>query len=191
MKVSFALLTTNEIHNYSRKVAFDINKKYRTGFYAAQLPPHISLKQPFEISDINEVEKYMEEFAESIEPFEISIPRLNYWVSEEVGSIYLEVEESQILRDLHNRLNKELKVRFGNTSAMFDGDEYRFHLTIALGGKCPKEVYEEFYREVVEKEVNFKYTAKEIVMFYFDNDNYELGTSMTYKRLLLGKGNNK
>lgn len=187
MRASFALLVNNEIHNYVRSIAYDINKEFGTGFFASHLPPHISLKQPFDISDIRKVEEYFDELAKSINPFEINIPRLKYWISEEVGSLFLEVEESSNLRNLHNRINKELRESFENTSALFDGDDYRFHLTIALGGKSPKESYKHFYEKVIEKEVDIKYTAKEIVMFYFEDDNYGIGTFMTYKTLPLGQ----
>jgi len=185
MKATFALLVDNKIHNYVRKLAYRINKEYKTGFFGAQLPPHISLKQPFHIDDIEEVEEYFDSLAKSILPFEIFIPKVSVWNLGTTGCIFLEVEETSTLRNLHNRINKELSERFENTEAMFDGGDYRFHVTIALGEK-PPEVYESFYEKLKAKVINLRYIAKEIVMFYYDDDNYSIGSFITYKILPLG-----
>lgn len=53
MKATFALLANAEIHNLVRKLAWDNHQKYHTGIDVCRLPPHISLKQPFDISDLN------------------------------------------------------------------------------------------------------------------------------------------
>ena len=72
MKAVFALLTNTEIHNLVRKLSWDIHQKYRTGIEVCRLPPHISLKQPFDISDLELLVKYMAELAGSITPWEFN-----------------------------------------------------------------------------------------------------------------------
>ena len=39
----------------------------------------------------------------------------------EFGILWLAVQETEVLRQLHNRLNQELAQRFGNTQANYDG----------------------------------------------------------------------
>lgn len=51
MKAAFALLADTETHNLVRKLSWDIHRKYHTGIDICRLPPHVSLKQPFDISD--------------------------------------------------------------------------------------------------------------------------------------------
>jgi hypothetical protein len=70
MKATFALLANTEIHNLVRKLSWDIHRKYHTGLDVCRLPPHISLKQPFEISALEPLAEYMNELAKSIVPFE-------------------------------------------------------------------------------------------------------------------------
>jgi len=184
MKATFALLTDNCVYNYMRRVAYAINDEFQVGFYGAQLPAHISLKQPFIIDDIYQVEEYFDYLALSIKPVEINIAGLNCWVSDLMGSISLKVQETVQLRSLHNRINSELAGRFTNTAAFHDGEGYRFHATIALGGSAPKEVYQEFY-DRIDKNVSFSFTANELAMFYYDDDSYRLGSFITYKKAYL------
>ena len=138
MKATFALLVDYNIHNFIRKLAVDIHSKYQTGFLASLLPPHVSLKQPFEASSLSKLEAYFDQLAETIEPFEIILTHLDLSIASfddnELGILWLDVLETQTLRDLHNRVNRELAERFEHTEAAHDGTEYHFHATIELGG---------------------------------------------------------
>lgn len=73
MKACFALLVDNKIHNYSRKLAFDFDIKYNTGFISARLPQHITLGPAFDVKNLEEVEKYFDYLAESIKPFKVLV----------------------------------------------------------------------------------------------------------------------
>jgi len=75
MKATFAFLSDNETHNLVRKLSWDIHQKYRTGIDVCRLPPHISLKQPFDVSDLDLLSGYMAELARSIEPFNLMAER--------------------------------------------------------------------------------------------------------------------
>ena len=130
MKATFALLANNELHNLVRKLSWDIHEKYRTGIDVARLPPHISLKQPFDISYLNRLEEYMFDLAGTIPPFEVNLTGLeliNVTIDGfETGILWLNVQETELLRQLHNWVNEELTSRFGTVSAVFDGEQYHF-----------------------------------------------------------------
>ena len=68
MKVCFALIVDMKMHNYARKLAFEINEKYDTGFIAARLPQHITLGPVFEVEDIKAVEEYFDFIVDKIAP---------------------------------------------------------------------------------------------------------------------------
>jgi len=190
MKTALALLADHNVHNFIRKLAVDIHSKYRTGFLASLLPPHVSLKQPFQVSSLSKLEAYFDQLAETIQPFEITLTRLELIVSpfndDELGILWLDVQENQLLRDLHNRINRELSERFENTYAPFDGPNYHFHATVELGGQ-PVEVYRRIYAEYEHIEVNLRFTAREIAMFYYGDFSGGPGTFVTYKVLPVGK----
>ena len=76
MKAAFALLVDHEVHNIVRKLAVEVHQNYRVGLAGSQLPPHVSLKQPFLISDLRAVETYFDQLAGSIEPVVLTFPRI-------------------------------------------------------------------------------------------------------------------
>jgi 2'-5' RNA ligase len=189
MKSAFALLVDTTVHNFMRRLAVDINERYRTGFKAAVLPPHISLKQPFQISSLAAVEAYFDQLAQSVEPFEITLTHLELQIVSlddgEQGVLWLAVREDHALRSLHRRINLELAGRFENTQAPFDGPAYRFHATLAVGGQ-PVDVYRQIYAEYGPVRANLTYTARELAMYYTEGDSHA-AEGFVYKILPLGK----
>jgi 2'-5' RNA ligase len=190
MKATFALLANNEIHNLVRKLSWDIHQKYRTGIDVTRVPPHISLKRPFNILDLNLLGKYMTELAGNIPPLEVKLTKLELIDATieglDTGILWLNVEETEILRQLHNRVNQELTMRFGNVQAPFDGLEYHFHMTVAIGNQ-PIETYQKIRDEFSARLTNLQYTVQEIVMFVYDETYLINSGYMTYMILPIGK----
>jgi 2'-5' RNA ligase len=190
MKAAFALLANTEVHNLVRKLAWDIHEKYHTGTIDSRLPPHISLKQPFVISNLDLLEEYMDELAKSITPFEVNITEIQIrsipFEGIEFGLLWIDVQEADDLRQLHDRLNKELSQRFGNTRADFDGAAYHFHLTVMIGGQ-PVDMYRKFYNGLSETKVNLQFTVSELAMFVYDEPMRPQGEYLTYKILPIGR----
>ena len=159
MKATFALLADREVHNFVRKLNWDIHHKYGIGLDIARLPPHISLKQPFDVSDLDALEGYMGELAGSTPPFEVHLTQLQLIRTEiehvETGILWLDVQETASLRELHLKLNRELAARFENTQAAFDGAEYHFHMSIAIGGQ-PWEVYQRAFEDHAATPANWR-----------------------------------
>jgi len=122
-----------------RKLAWACHTAIRTGTTHCRLPPHISLKQPFRVPDTAAAEHYMSDLARSIQPFEVRLTEVQVkpllHEGADAGILLLAVAESEILRGLHERVNRELRERFGNTDAPYDGPDYVFHMTIVLGGQ--------------------------------------------------------
>ena len=190
MKATFALLADNQIHNLVRKLSWDIHQKYRTGIDVCRLPPHISLKQTFDIKDLDSLSDYMAELAESIKPFQAQLTHLELIDATidglESGILWLNVEETNFLRELHNRLNEELTARFGNVPAEYDGADYHFHMSVSIGGQ-PIEIYPKILDEFKEWLVDLPCMVRDLVMFVYDERSDVNAGYMTYKILPLGK----
>lgn len=188
MKATFALLADSETHNLVRKLSWDIHQKYRTGIDVCRLPPHISLKQPFDISDLDVLSEYMTELAQGLEPFEMLLTHLELVETTmdglHTGILWLNVQETEFLRGLHERVNHELTARFGNVPAEFDGADYHFHMTVAIGGQ-PIETYREILDEFKDRLVNLACTVQEMVMFAYDERTAVNAGYMTYRILPL------
>lgn len=190
MKATFALLADNQIHNLVRRLAWDIHQKYRTGIDVCRLPPHISLKQPFDISDLDTLAEWMTELADSLEPFPMLLTHLELIETTidglRTGILWLNVQETEFLRKLHERLNRELTARFGNVSAEFDGADYHFHLTVAIGGQ-PIETYRQILDEFEVRLVSLPCTIRAMAMFVYDERTAVNAGYMTYRILSLGE----
>ena len=189
MRAGFAVLANLEAFNLVRKLAWNVHFQYRTGTIDARLPPHISLKQPFAIADLNAVEEYMDELAQAIAPFEVELTRLELrsiiHQGRDYGLLWIAVQENPTLRALHNTLNHELSQRFDDTRADFDGPEYLFHMTVMMGGQAT-DVYRAAFAEIADKEVNLRYIVRELAMFVYDEPMGPHGEYLTYKILPIG-----
>jgi 2'-5' RNA ligase len=189
MKAGFALLANHVIHNVVRKLSWEIHQKYDRGTRHASLPPHVSLKQPFTIHHLPVLEEYMAELAGSIQPFEVTLTELQVIPVSAAGIAYgllwFDVQETPVLRNLHNRLNDELNQRFGYTPADFDGEQYHFHMTVMMGGQLV-DVYRKFYSEIPDPRINLRYTARELAMFVYDEPMGPAGEYLCYRILPIG-----
>jgi 2'-5' RNA ligase len=188
MNVGFALLVDQPTHNFMRKLAFELDRIYRTGLQAALLPAHVSLKQPFFTEDLPAIETYFDTFAASIPPFEITFDAVEIQLAagpnRDTGIVWLAARESPLLRDLHNRLNAELAAGFARSQAEFDGPAYRFHATISMGGQ-PPDVYRAIAAAYSRVDLGLTCRVTQILMGVAD-DQEPPGPFISYKILSLG-----
>jgi 2'-5' RNA ligase len=192
MKATFALLANLEVYNLVRKIAWNAHRDFEIGLDIARLEPHVSLKQPFEVRDFAALENTMQNFGASIPPFDIGLTEVQVIPAAinglETAILWIDVEQSSELRALHQQLNRTLEGQFGLTPADHDGDEYHFHMTIAIGNK-PFAVYQEVLRAFSSPRVDLRFRPRELAMFvYADNFNLNQGYT-TYKRIPVGEKN--
>jgi len=103
----------------------------------------------------------------------------------DTGILWLDVAQTEVLQELHRRVNRELKERFGHTPANYDGDTYHFHMTIAIGTQ-PYSVYQKVVNSYESTRIDLRFLAKKLAMFVYD-ENFQLDRGyMTYKILPLG-----
>ena len=189
MKATFALLAPPDVDDVVRKLAWHIHQNYRTGTIDCRLPPHISLKQPFHVSDLAALEAYMQELASTIPPFDVTLTELQLepisFAGTESGVVWLDVRETEHLRHLHNRVNQELWQRFGNTHADYDGEAYHFHMTVMMGGQ-PLDVYRRLLSDLADRSIHLHFTVREVALFVYDEPLRPHGEYLTYKIVPIG-----
>lgn len=179
MKAGITILAEPMVQNFAHKIAYALNRKYGVAFFASLYPAHISLKQPFTIEDLPRLEAYCDELATQIAPFPIELDEFYAAAWEGNGILGLRVVETSALRELHNRLNRELSMLFADTSAPHDGDTYRFHLTIEMGEIVGSNPYAAFYESLADKEVHLSFQAAQLGLFYSADE--EQNRYMLYK----------
>jgi hypothetical protein len=94
---------------------------------------------------------------------------------------------------LHAQLNAELEREFGGTYADFDGDDYKFHLSVALGA-FQAELLPQFENDVTAWKLEEVTVSSRLAMFIYEESTrpdplYGVREYGTYKVLLLGRQN--
>lgn len=188
MYVCFALLLDYKTHNSVRKIIYNILRNHQVGIESSLLPQHISLKQSFFVSDINLVEDYFVSLAKEIKPVEVTFKKVDLI---NMGSnnnttqvLWLDIEENQSLRAIHNKLNSDLAKLNSIPMSGFDGDQFHFHSTLTYG----YNQYEELLArcELINneyKEITFQ--VREIAMFYSLEEEVRAGRFIIHKNLPL------
>lgn len=186
MFICFALLVDYKISNYARRIIYDITNKYGTSIEPALLPQHISLKQSFKVNSIDKIESYFDNLADSLKYFDLEFSKIDLVEIEDnkndMEILWLDVNETKYLRDIHNRLNKELLEKFEISETGFDGENFHFHSTLSFGYNQKKD-FKEIKRELCDKDLNLRFTVKEIALFYSPDDECIPGRFITYKIL--------
>jgi 2'-5' RNA ligase len=161
MKAGLALLADRKVANAVSRLAWDIHMRWQIGVAARCYPAHISLKQPFELGDrLADMLAYTEHFATTLAPQPITLGALFAWDT----VLGIDVHETPALRALHNRLNCDLPPLFGDVRADHDGDEYHFHMTVAMGG-ADAATYAAVYAACASLPLPAAFTAAELGLF--------------------------
>jgi len=172
MKATIALLADYRVHNFVRRMVFELDQATQIDFMASLLPVHISLKQPFSFENMKRLEGYFDSLAARIAPFQIKLDEIYFTEWDGYGILGIDVVETDTLRRLHNRLNRELNALFVDTSAPHDGDEYHFHMTIELGKVNKRNPYLAYFEGLEDIKANLTFQAKEIALFYYTGEDH-------------------
>jgi 2'-5' RNA ligase len=186
VKAAIALLSDYQIQNIARRMVYGINQIAQIKFLGSLLPAHVSLKQPFTFESMGKLETWFESISHSISPFPIELDHVYYKQWDDAGIVGFHVVETPTLRGLHNQINAELKDVVLDTTAPYDGEEYRFHLTVELGRVGEANPYQQFYESLSEKQVNLSFQAETIALFYYPYEPIDAGSFICYKVLPLG-----
>ena len=113
MKATIVLIADNDAENYGRKLMLEAHRYGKIGFEMARLPQHISLKQPFVISDLENMEVFFDGFIKELHPFDIEFIDMDIFPSNVLGGIKsgcmsLRVKETPQLVDAQKKLNERL-----------------------------------------------------------------------------------
>lgn len=104
MKATIVLIADNDAENYGRKLMLEANRYGKMGFEMARLPQHVSLKQPFVIPSLENMEVFFDGFAKELCPFDIEFVDMDIFPSNvlcgvESGCMSLRVKTTPQLVD--------------------------------------------------------------------------------------------
>ncbi|MBD5162581.1 MAG: 2'-5' RNA ligase family protein [Oscillibacter sp.] len=184
MKATIVLIADNYAENFGRKLMLEAHRYGKIGFEMARLPQHVSLKQPFVIPSLEDMEVLFDGFAKELCPFDIEFVDMDIFPStvlggDKSGCISLRVKETPQLLEAQKRLNEELYKIFGPCPAEHDND-YMFHMTFAIGG-ADYESYQKAYDELKKSDYKQTFRFSKLGLLYYDDDNITPGTYFCYK----------
>ena len=184
MKATIVLIANNEAENFGRKMMLEANKYGKMGFEMARLPQHISLKQPFSIPNLEEMETFFDSFVKELSPFEIEFVDMDLFPSNVLdgvpsGCMSLQVKKTPELSEAQKKLNEGLYKKFGPCPADHDND-YIFHMTFAIGG-ASFESYQKAYNKLKKQDYKKSFLFSKLGLLYYDDDNITPGTYFCYK----------
>lgn len=186
MRATIVLLADSATSNYGAKLMLSAHQIGQVGFEMARLPFHVSLKQTFAISDLNEMEKFFDEFAKNVPQTTVVFENLQVMPNNSIGGIEsgclsLRVKKTEYLDSLQKKLFAELEERFGPCPAPFDND-YIFHMTIAIGN-APYANYQKAYDQLSLIPCAESGRFDKLGLFYYNDDNINPGTYFCYKTI--------
>ncbi|MEE1281570.1 MAG: 2'-5' RNA ligase family protein [Acutalibacteraceae bacterium] len=184
MKATIALISNNKSENFERKMMLEANKHGGMGFEMARLPQHVSLKQPFSIPNLEEMETFFDSFVKELSPFEIEFVDMDLFPSNVLdgvpsGYMSLRVKKTPELSEVQKKLNEGLYKKFGPCPADHDND-YIFHMTFAIGG-ASFESYQKAYNKLKKQDYKKSFLFSKLGLLYYDDDNITPGTYFCYK----------
>jgi 2'-5' RNA ligase len=185
MQAAIVLLADYGVQNYARRIVIELNQRSGVEFFASLMPAHVSLKQPFAFESLDALDRYTETLASQITPFKIQLDSLYADEWSGYGILGLNVTETPELRQLHNRLNRDLSQIVQDARAAFDGPDYRFHLTIEMGTLAGSNPFREYLERQQEQKVNLSFVARELAVFLYASEPHHAGSFVTYKVLPL------
>ena len=110
-----------------RNICKKINTKFNLSELAFTLPQHISIKTSFFTDNYMEIKEYIKDILKDQKKFIINIVGISKINN---GVIWLDIEETEPLRNIHNLLNLKLNEKYNIPLSKFDGESFHFHSTL-------------------------------------------------------------
>lgn len=169
MKYGIAAFPSKKLQD----LANSYRKRYDTKY--AKVPPHITLKEPFELKEeeLDRVLKEIRHAASELNPFNLKVVKFSTFYPGS-NTIYMKVEENEKLTDLHQRLNSG-KLDFGM--------EHPFVPHITIGQEMMYDEMQDVIGRLKMESIAHEETIDRFSLLY----QLEDGTWTAYETFKLGK----
>ncbi|KIY22051.1 MULTISPECIES: YjcG family protein [Mesobacillus] len=158
MKFGIVIFPSKKIQDYANS----LRRRYDPHY--ALIPPHLTLKSPFEATEeeIKNVVQKIDAIARNFNPVSLNITKIGSFKPVN-NVIYLKVESPEDLVSLHSELN-----------SAFEGDqEYNFVPHITIGQNMSDDEHSDVYGSLRMTKVQFEDTADRLHLLYqLDNGSW-------------------
>jgi 2'-5' RNA ligase len=160
MKYGIAIFPSKKLQDMTNA----LRKRYDPHY--ALIPPHVTLKGPFQLDSENEVSQAVKDIhhvAKNVKPFSLNVYKVGSFHPVN-NVIYLGVKKTDSLTELHDRLNEGKLKR---------DEPYSFvpHITIAQG--LSDAEHSDVYSSLNMREINHEETIDRFQMLYqLENESW-------------------
>ncbi|WP_077623025.1 YjcG family protein [Sediminibacillus massiliensis] len=167
MKYGIAIFPSKKIQD----TANSYRKRYDPHY--ALIPPHITLKEPFEANeeDINSIVQELRNVAKETKPFSLQIRKVSSF-SPVTNTIYLKVEPVEELMDLNERLH---------TGKLPQEKTYSFVPHITIAQKLSYDEYSDVFGSLQMQGFNLEQTVDRFqLMYQLENGAWTVYETFTF-----------
>ena len=129
MQLGYVIPANLEMHDAMRKLQLRIAREHGSRVRIEGIP-HITLKEAFEITELEPFERHFDTLVSQVAPFDVHVRNVGFF---DEGIVFLDVVETASLVALRKRIVGELGTHFGVAPKPLEGERYRFHATVATG----------------------------------------------------------
>jgi 2'-5' RNA ligase len=167
MKYGIAIFPSKTLQD----IANSLRARYDSHY--AQIPPHITLKEAFEATDVNVLAKEIKKITKEIKPFSINVYKFSSF-NPVSNTIYMGIQENEELLTLQKKLN----------SGFFEQElKHQFIPHITVGQDLDDDEFHDVLGRLRMKTINHEEVCDRIQLLYqLDN-----GSWTVYETFLLGK----
>ncbi len=161
VRLGYAILLPDDAHNTARRLAVDLYERYRPSNDGLLIPPHVTLKQPFETRELVRCEELLDRLAADTDPFDLVLRGFGTFAAE--GVVFVDVEQDERLFALQRRLLDELGVE----PALYENGDpapYHFHATLVYG-LTPEQLRDA--RGRLAETPEFRFRLERLALFRF------------------------
>lgn len=146
--------------NFIRRIQLELH--HQTGIGVARQPPHITIKSPFETTELAPHRKYLDDLSQKLNGLEVEIEGFGNFADK---VIYLNVRHTPALMALHETILQEVEEEFDLRPLEFEGENIKFHASVAG--------FEEISTCIEAQELlskyspQFKFSIAQLGLFYY------------------------
>lgn len=159
MKLGYAIMLSNEVHNFVRKIQLELH--HEVGTSLSRQPPHITIKSPFDCDSIEPHILYLKALSSQLKSFDIELQGFDSFGE---AVLFLNVVPSDALINLHHQILENVTTKFDLKPHEFEGENIRFHASIT--GFHNSELFEKGKEYIKQYSPQFKFRLKNLGLFY-------------------------
>jgi 2'-5' RNA ligase len=160
MKIGYGIMLDVASRNFVRRIQLELH--HQVGIGVARQPPHVTVKSPFEVTQIAPHRKYLDALSKKLKGLEVEVDGFRHFADK---VIYLDVKHTPALIDLHTTILQDVEENFGLKPLEFEGENIKLHASVA--GFEDKGTFKEAQGLLSKYSPRFTFRLAQLGLFYY------------------------